>query len=119
MYDSINSSNHSIILLSFKFILIVRISTSQNGSIINSNCLWDKTRIEDIANYNHVLNRLLSNTHLDCELFTCSNCNCSLDIHQRGIDKSHNFIIQSCLSASEKCIPMATTGARMEGSGKT
>ena len=30
MYDGINPSNHSIILLSFKFIMKVRISTYQN-----------------------------------------------------------------------------------------
>ena len=87
MYDGINPSNHSIIILSFKFIMNVRISTYQNCSIINSNCLWDKESIEDIANYNHALNRFLGDIDLYCELFTCTNCNCSLDTHKRSIDK--------------------------------
>ena len=46
----------------------IRMTTYQNGSIINSNCLWDKTIIRDMANYNHVLNRLLSNIDIDSEL---------------------------------------------------
>ena len=119
MYDGINSSNHSIILLSFKFIMNVRVSTYQNCSINNSNCLWDKASIEDIANYNNALNRFLGDIDLDCELFTCTICNCSLDTHKRSIDKLCNFIIHSCISASEKCIPMGATGARMVRSGKT
>ena len=89
-----------------------------NGSIINSNCVWDKASIEDIANYNNVLNQFLGDIDLDCELFTCTNCNCSLDTHKRGIDKLCHFIIHSCISASGKCIPMAATGAKMERSGK-
>ena len=36
----------------------------------------------------------------------------SLDTHKRSIDKLYNFIIHSCISASEKCIPMGATGAR-------
>ena len=119
MYDGINSSNPSIILLSFKFIMNVRVSTYQNCSINNSNCLWDKASIEDIANYNNALNRFLGDIDLDCELFTCTICNCSLDTHKRSIDKLCNFIIHSCISAPEKCIPMGATGARMVRSGKT
>ena len=46
MYDGMNPSNHRIILLSFKFIMNLRISTHQNCSIINSNSLWDKASIE-------------------------------------------------------------------------
>ena len=113
MYYGINPCNHSIILLSFKFIMNVRISTYQNCSIITRNCcLWDKASIEDIANYNNALNRFLGNIDLDCELFTCTNCNCSLDTHKRSIDQLCNFIIHSCISASEKCKPMGATGAR-------
>ena len=40
-------------------------------------------------------------------MFACTNCNCSLDTHKRSIDKLCNFIIHSCISASEKCIPMS------------
>ena len=92
--------------------MIVRICTYQNCSIINSNCLWDNASIEDIANYNNVLNRFLGDIDLDCELFICNNCNCSLDTHKFSIGKLCNFNIHSCISASEKCIPMAATGAR-------
>ena len=119
MYDGINPSIHSIIVLSFKFIISVGIGTYQNCFIINSNCVWDKVNIEDIANYNNALNRFLGDIDLDCELFTCTNCNCSLDTHRHGIDKVCNFIINLCISASEKYIPMAATVARMERSGKT
>ena len=77
VYDGINPSNHSMILLSFTFILDVRISTSQTCSIINSNCLWGKVSIEDIANYSNVLNRVLDDIDLDCELFACANFRCS------------------------------------------
>ena len=63
------------------------ISTYQNCSIINSNCLWDKASIEDIAIYNNALNRFVGDIDLDCELFTCTNCNCLLDAHKRSIDK--------------------------------
>ena len=109
MYDGINSSNHSIILLSLKFNMNVRISTYQNCSIINSNCLWDMAAsIEDVANYSDALNRFMGYIDLDCELFTCTNCNCSLDTQKLSIDKLCNFIIHSCISAFEKCIPMAS-----------
>ena len=47
--------------------------------------------IEDIANYNNALNRFLGDIDLDCELFTSTNCNCSLDTHKRSIDKLCNF----------------------------
>ena len=99
----------------------IRNNTSQNCSIINSNCLWYhyKASTAVIAKYNNVLNRLRNNIDIDCELFTCSNCHCSLDNHKRDIDNLCNFIIQSCLSAHETCIPLATTGARLEGSDKT
>ena len=90
----------------------VRISTYQNCSIINSNCLWDKASIEDIANCNNALTRFLGDIDLDCELFTYTNCNCSLDTHKRIIDKLCNFNIFSCISVFEKCIPMGATGAR-------
>ena len=56
---------------------------------------------------------LLSNINFDCELFTCSNYNCSLDIHRRGIGKFCNLIIQPCMFAAEKCSPMATIGDRL------
>ena len=84
MYGGINSSNQSIIILLFKFIMNVRSRTYQHCSIINGNCLWDKASIEDITNYNNVLNRFLGDS--DLELFTCTNCNCSLDTDKRGID---------------------------------
>ena len=112
MYYGINTSNHSFILLLFKFIMNVRNSTYQNCSIINSNCLWDKEIIEDIDNYTNALNRFLGDIDIDCELSTCTNCNCSLDTHKRSIDKVCNFIIHSCISVIEKCIPMGATGAR-------
>ena len=70
MSDGINPSNHSILLFSLKFIMNVRISTYQNCSIFNSNCLWDKASLEDIANYNNALDRFLGVIDLDCELFT-------------------------------------------------
>ena len=35
--------------------------------------------------YNNVMNRFLGDIDLDCELFTCSNCNYSLDTHKLGI----------------------------------
>ena len=103
--------------------MIVRISTYQNCSNINNNCLWDKASIEYIANYNNALNRFLGDIDLDCELFTCTKYNCSLDTHKRSINRLYNCIIHSCISASEKCIPYGShrcqTGARMERSGKT
>ena len=46
----------------------VRISTYLNRSIININCSWDKAIIEDIANYNNVLNRFLGDIDLECLL---------------------------------------------------
>ena len=73
MSDGINPSMHSIILLSFKFIMNVIINTYQNCSIINSNCLWDKANIADIDNYNNALNRFLGDIDIYCELFTCTN----------------------------------------------
>ena len=74
--------------------------------------MWDKASIEDIAKYNNALNLFLGDIDLDCELLTCTNCNCSLDTHKRSIDKLCNFIIHSCISASEKCIPMSANCAR-------
>ena len=118
MYIGIDPSHHVIILLSFQFIINVRISTYQKGYIINTNYLWNKTSTEDITNYNHVLNQLLSTIAIDCDVFTYSNCICLLDTHKPGnVDKLCNYINQLCISASEKCFPMASTGARMEGSG--
>ena len=101
------------------FIIINSVKNSFEIEPVSRKCNIVLVSIKDIANYNNALNRFLGNIDLDCELFTCTNCNCSLDTHKRSIDKLCNFIIHSCISASKKCIPMGATGARMERSGKT
>ena len=102
-----NPSTHCFIYMSFNFNVNLRPIPIEKAIHNNSNYLWSAASSGDLVNYNNILNDKLSSIFISNDLLLCTNCNCSSNFHREEIDILCQSIIESCISASESCIPIA------------
>ena len=107
-----NPSSHNVVSLSIVVTNFSNVIESNCNPACTPNCIWSKASIDDIKQYQLVLDNKLQ--LIDINLFSdisvtpgvkCNNPNCNLASHKSDIDCLFKKICDSLENASKHCIP--------------
>ena len=100
-YDSINnSSDHISVILE----LNINCSYLKTNQIVNQpGIAWYESTIDNLNDYKKMLDLELSKIAIPLNALNCQKIDCKE--HSDDIDKFHNDILSSCISAGQKVLP--------------
>ena len=102
-----NPSSHNVVSLSIVVTNFSHIIESKCNSARIPNCIWSKASIDDIKQYQLVLDNKLQLIDINNSAYSCSNWNCQCTQHKDGLDSLCQTLIDYCINASRDIIPMS------------
>ena len=102
-----NPSSHNVVSLSIVVTNFSHVIESNCNPARTSNCIWSKASIDDIKQYQLVLDNKLQLIDINNSAYSCTNWNCQCTQHKDGLDSLCQTLIDYCIDASRDTIPMS------------
>ena len=100
-----NPSSHNVVSLSIVVTNFSHVIESNCNPARTPNCIWSKASIDDIKQYQLVLDNKLQLIDINNSAYSCTNWNCQCTQHKDGLDSLCQTLIDYCIDASRDTIP--------------